>query len=563
MRRRHTAAPGTPAAGTAAEEDGPRPRLTGRVLLTVLGLSLAYSVTAVDPLMLTLNLSRVGLGLDVPPNLIGFLGGAATLVVAAAVLAVGNLGDVHGLKRLLMLGLVGNAVAGVLCALSPNHVFLLVMRFLDGLALTALLGLSLALLTVSVPQRVRPLAIGIFMAVDTVLYGVSPLVGGWVVDAVGWRGTFLVTPPLALAALVLTFKYVKESPLRPGRRVDVLGVTLFGAALLGAVHGTGELQNGLARPQAWLPLAGAALALAAFVRHERRTPEPALDTALFRSPALVVAVLAVLTLDFLSAGLGVVLGQFGGAVLALTPEQIGLLYLPGTLVIAGASVLAGRAVASRTARPVMIAGLLMLVASTLVLAGTVSPTMALWLLVLATWTCNLGAFVTSTPVSDTVLAHAPQGKAGSVAAVQPTFGMTGYALGPTVYILLLDLFFRKEWLADAESRGLSAEQGEQAVDAAMSSMANAPGSPGYDPNLVRQASELALGLDFTNAVRLTMLTVALAPLAVVVLAYFLMPRRPRHAPDTGREAGPDTGREATPGTTPGDEPGPGPGPGGA
>ncbi|MFE1786672.1 MFS transporter, partial [Streptomyces sp. NPDC059506] len=340
MRRRHTAAPGTPAAGTAEEDDGPRPRLTGRTLLTVLGLSLAYSVTAVDPLMLTLNLSR-----------------------------------------------------------------------------------------------------------------------------------------------------------------------------------------------------------------------------------------AVLTLDFLSAGLGVVLGLFGGAVMALTPEQVGLLYLPGTLVIAGASVLAGRAVASRTARPVMITGLLMLVASTLVLAGTVSPTMALWLLVLATWTCNLGAFVTSTPVSDTILAHAPQGKAGSVAAVQPTFGMTGYALGPTVYILLLDLFFRKEWLADAESRGLSARQGEQAVDAARSSMANAPGSPGYDPNLVRQVSGLALDLDFTNAVRLTMLTVALAPLAVAVLAYFLMPRRPRPAPGTGREAGPETapytapetapetGRDATPGTTPGDEPGPGPGPG--
>ncbi|MHA6794242.1 hypothetical protein ACVGVM_12155 [Pseudonocardia bannensis] len=63
-----------------------------------------------------------------------------------------------------------------------------------------------------------------------------------------------------------------------------------------------------------------------------------------------------------------------------------------------------------------------------------------------------------------------------------TFGMTGYALGPTVYILLLGFFFQQQWLADAESRGLSVQQAETAVNAVRSSLANSPGTTGYDPN---------------------------------------------------------------------------------
>ncbi len=502
-----------------------RPRMTAKTFLVTLGLSVAFAITAVDPLLLTLNLSKVGRGLDVPANLIGFLGSAATLVVASAVLAVGNLGDIYGLKRLLMYGLGAGVLFGLLAALSPNHLFLLATRLADGLALSALLGLSLALLTVSVPPEVRPKAIGIFMATDAILYGVTPLVGGWVVETLGWRGLFLITPLLALAALALIARYVAEPPRQPGRGLDPVGVSLFGAALLSLVFGIGATQNGLTSPQAWVPLAGAGLALVAFLRHERQVREPALDLALFSKRAFVVAALVALTFNFLSAGLGVVLGQFGGVVLALPAETIGLFYLPGTILLAGASILSGRLVARHTARPVFVTGLLVLAASGLVLAATASPTMALWGLVLVTWLCNLGCFLLATPVSDTILSHAGTGTTGSVAAVQPAFGMTGYALGPTIYILLLNLFFQRRWLADAESRGLSAKQAEHAVDAVKSAMASSPGTTRFDPNLIQQASGLSLRLDYTNGLRLTMLVVTLAPLALAILAHFLIPRR--------------------------------------
>ncbi|GAB7035472.1 efflux MFS transporter LfrA [Streptomyces platensis subsp. malvinus] len=496
----------------------------------VLGLSLAFTVTVVDPLVLSLNLPQISRALHVPPQVIGVLGGAATLVVAAAVLAVGSLGDAFGLKRLLMVGLVGDVVVNLLTALSPNYGFLLAMRLLAGLVLAALVGVSLALLKVSVPAERRPQAIGIFMATEMLLCGVMPAIGGWVAEAVGWRWLFLVAPLMSLGALGLTARYVREPAAEQRRRLDLVGVCLVGFALLALVHGMAEVQNGISRPQAWLPLVLSAAALGLFVLHERRTAQPAVNLTLFRSAPFTVAVLANLTMNFLAAGFSFSLGQFGSVILALPPRTIGLLYLPGTLVVAGAVILTGHLVGKYTPRPALITGLMVLVASTLLMAATAGPTMALWVLVLATWLCSLGAVVTATAVSETVLAHAPPGETGAVASVQQAFGMTGYALGPTVYLLLFNFFFHRRWIADAKTRSTSLSRAAEAVDATRSAMAHSPGAVGYDLNLLRQASGLKLDIDFTNGLRLTMLTVSLLPLLLALAALLFPPRRHRTAP---------------------------------
>jgi DHA2 family methylenomycin A resistance protein-like MFS transporter len=512
--------------------DGSSP-LTWRVLLIILGPSLAYAIAAVDPLMLTLNLSGVGRGLEVPPSQMGLLAAASTLVVAASVLAVGNLGDGYGLKRVLMVGLGANMVVGIVSAISPNYVTLLALRFLDGLALSVLLGLSLALVSASVAPGQRAVAIGILMATDTVLYGVTPLIGGWVVETFGWRALFLVTPLIALVALLVTARYATESPRQREMAFDVLGVALFGVALLGLVAGIGAVPDGITEPRAWVPLSMSIFAVAGFALHERRTPEPALDPAVFTCRALMVTVLlAVVTVNLLAAGLGTVLGQLGGDVVGLSSQQVGLLYLPGTAVIALASVLAGRAVGRFTARPVLITGLLVIVASGLVLAFTASPTMTVAELVLTVWLSNFGGFVASTASADTILSQARAGKTGAVAAVQPAFGMTGYALGPTIYILLLGLFFQHEYQADAAARGMSAQSAEQSVSAVTMSMSHSAGTAGYDPNLAQLAHGLELPVDYTNAVTTTMLLVTLLPLAVTALAFFFVRIRRTPAADT-------------------------------
>ena len=87
------------------------------IFMTILGPSVAYMITSMDPQLFSLNLTEITQGLGIPADLVGFTGSASTLVVAAAVLGVGNLGDVYGLKRLLIYGLVASIVFEVLAAL--------------------------------------------------------------------------------------------------------------------------------------------------------------------------------------------------------------------------------------------------------------------------------------------------------------------------------------------------------------------------------------------------------------------------------------------------------------
>ncbi len=507
----------------------PVARFDLRTFVKILGPALAYPIAGVDPLLLNLNLSAVTDGLHLPPGSLGLLAGASTLVVAASVLAVGNLGDRWGLKRILVYGLVANMMVACASALAPNYTALLVLRFADGATLAALLGVSLALVSVSVPARLRSTSIGVVMAVYTVMYGLTPLIGGWVVGALGWRSLFLVTIPFALAALILTARFVREPPVSRGHRLDLLGVGLFGVALLGLVSGIGAAPEGLGAPGFWAPLAVSVLATIGLVIHERRVPQPALDLRLFRHRGFQIAVIATVVVNVFSSGLATVIGQLGNYVLDLSPEKIGLLYLPGTLVVAFASVVAGREVATRTARPVLTLGLLIVGASGAVMVATASPWMGIAVLVLATWLSNLGGFVTGTAAADTILGQAPTGRHGSVAAVQPAFAMAGYALGPTIVILLLNFFFKHMWLMDAASKGVTEQAAQKAVASVTGAVVSSPGTYGYT-SLVSLADGLSIGIDYTDGVRLVMLLITLPPLVLSVVTYFYLPhsRSRRH-----------------------------------
>src|SRR5215218_8353387 len=287
-----------------------RSRWSFSTFMLVLATSIPFVVAAVDPTLLSLNLPAITQDLGIPSDLVGFTGSLATLVMAAAVLGVGNLGDIYGYKRLLIYGLIGNIIFAVLTAFSPNYQFFIVMRFLDGLALTALLGLSLALLTASAPAALRPAAIGLFLTVYAIFFGITPLISGLVVGNFGWQASFLICPVISIIGLVLISLFVTDPAAHnPNRKLDVGGISLFGLCLLGLIYGIGQIQNGLTDPGTWIPLAIGALALLAFVPYERRQREPALDLALFLVPAFVIAVLGNMVFNFYNGGFAVLLGS--------------------------------------------------------------------------------------------------------------------------------------------------------------------------------------------------------------------------------------------------------------
>jgi EmrB/QacA subfamily drug resistance transporter len=195
---------------------------------------------------------------------------AYLLPLSALLLLGGAAGDRFGQRRMFLLGTAGFALASLACALSPSLGLLLGARFVQGAAAAMLMPNSLALLGSASDGEARGKAIGTWAAATTIMAAIGPLVGGWLIQTVGWRAIFYTNLPLAAGAIALAVLRVAET--REGKeRLDWLGVGLATLALAALTWGLTVLSG--PRPEVTLGVAAVAAGLAglaAFVAAEAR-----------------------------------------------------------------------------------------------------------------------------------------------------------------------------------------------------------------------------------------------------------------------------------------------------
>jgi EmrB/QacA subfamily drug resistance transporter len=152
--------------------------------------------------------------------------------LGALILLGGSLGDHFGRRRMFLLGLTLFAAASILCAAAPTFAWLLAGRSVQGIGAALLMPNSLAILGGAFSGEDRGRAIGTWAAAGAVAGAVGPIMGGWLIDVVGWRSIFFINIPVALAAGYFLMRYVdeqKESATSP--RLDGVGAALATAAL--------------------------------------------------------------------------------------------------------------------------------------------------------------------------------------------------------------------------------------------------------------------------------------------------------------------------------------------
>lgn len=283
---------------------------------------------------------------------------AYLLPLSALVLIGGALGDRWGRGRVFVGGIVLFGVASVACALAPSLGWLIASRALQGVAAALLTPNSLAILNDTFDGPARGRAIGIWAAAAAATSGFGPILGGWLIDEVGWRSIFMINLPLAAAALVLGSRTISL-----GAGIDRAPLDLTGAAL--ATLGLGALTFALvfgAGPEgstmvALLGSAGGVVILTGFAAWEwSRGDRAMMPIRLFSSRDF--GALTVLTLLLYGAlGALVVLLPFtlmrggGASVLAA-----GAAMLPVTALLAALSSLFGGLAARLGARPLLAAG---------------------------------------------------------------------------------------------------------------------------------------------------------------------------------------------------------------
>jgi EmrB/QacA subfamily drug resistance transporter len=232
------------------------------------------------------------------------------LPLSALVLLGGAAGDRFGRRRIFTAGITLFAVGSVSCALAPSFALLLMGRALQGVGAALLIPTSLALLGAGFDGEARGRAIGTWAAAGAIAAGIGPVLGGGLVDAVGWRAIFVINLPLAAGALWLAHRYISDTSDGAGSvEIDWAGAVLAVAGLGALVWALTALPTRqFDRTMVAATMIAGAAALAAFVVVEHHLGERAMmPLMLFSSRTFVGVTLVTLCLYAGAGGLVVLL----------------------------------------------------------------------------------------------------------------------------------------------------------------------------------------------------------------------------------------------------------------
>jgi len=411
------------AATAAAKPEGTtaHPRLV--LMVSILASSLAF----IDGSVVNVGLPAIARSFRADAADLQWVINAYLLPLTALLLFGGAAGDRFGQRRLLVIGTTLFAIASASCALAPNLGWLLASRVAQGVGSALLMPNSLAILGSSFAGEARGRAIGIWAAVGAAAGAVGPVLGGWLIDTVGWRAIFLINLPLAAGAIVLALLYVREAAAETGAKLDTFGAVLatlaLGALTWGLTVGSG--------PSGWTgdAVAGIVLgaaALAAFVWIEHRRGDRAMmPLAMFASKSFVG--LSLLTL--------LLYGALGGMLVLIPYEMLqakgysatdaGAALLPFPVVMALCSPTLGALAGRIGARLPLIVGSV-LVAGALLLATRIGPGAGYWTTVLpAMLVLAFGMAGAAAPLTTAVLTSVDARHRGSASGFNSAVARAG------------------------------------------------------------------------------------------------------------------------------------------
>src|SRR5258708_426424 len=282
-----------------------------------------------------------------------------TLIFASLLLSAGTLGDRLGQKRTFLTGYVLFTGASVFCSLAPSLTLLIAARVLQGVGPALLVPGSLSLITYGIQHAgKRGRAGGIWAGSSGIGLAGGPVIGGLLVETLGWRSIFLLNVPFGLLALALTMRFVSETPRITAQKRDLWGQ---GCVIVALATLTYALIEG--RSQGWITpqILGLFLlcigASGGFLLIETRQSAPLLPLHFFSSMAFRMPLLVGCVLNFGLYGLLFVLSLFFQEISHYPAVLAGVALLPITVATGSTALISGRITARLGPRWPMMGGL--------------------------------------------------------------------------------------------------------------------------------------------------------------------------------------------------------------
>jgi EmrB/QacA subfamily drug resistance transporter len=359
------------------------------------------------------------------------------LVLAAAMLPAGLLGDRYGRKKLLLISLVLFGFGSAACAYSTSVGEFIAARVVLGLAGAGVIVMALSSLTVLFDESERPKAVGVWAAANFASAPIGPILGGWILTHYWWGWVFLMNIPVVIIGLLTTASLVRESRASQRPDFDPVGMVSSAGGLVAITYGFIQAGvSGWTDPLVWLYVALGVFVLIGFYAWERNLSRragsrPLVDPALFRSKSYLWGVILAAFAVMAMVGLIFTMPQYFQGVLGTTAMASGVRLLPligGMVVGVVPANIVGRRVGAKAAATL---GFLTMAAG-LALGGTTGTSsgpgfVALWMAI-----AGLGLGMAVPTMSSVALSQLSRDQAGIGSAVLQAINKTGGPLGAAI-----------------------------------------------------------------------------------------------------------------------------------
>lgn len=306
-----------------------------------LTISIGVFMSTLDASIVNISLPTIVQSLNTNLKTIAWVVMAYLIIITGCLLLMGRLADLFGRGKIFLLGFITFTLGSALCGSSPSVYFLIGSRMVQGLGASALMAIGPAIITTAFLEKDRGQALGLLGSVVSLGFITGPLIGGFLVEHLGWRTIFFINLPLGAIGVFLSLKVLKGD--RKTGRVDLdfrgaLYFFLFITSLLLFLNRVGKDMTSLFWGWAFIAL----ICLGLFLRAEHRSPSPLVDLHIFKKRLFISSLGASLFSFWMNGAHNFVIPFFLQNIAGYSPSETGMLIFPVALTVMVMAPVGGR-----------------------------------------------------------------------------------------------------------------------------------------------------------------------------------------------------------------------------
>ena len=405
-------------------------------------LVIGFFMILIDTTIVSVANPSIMEGLNTDINSVIWVTSAYLLAYAVPLLITGRLGDRFGPKKLYLSGLVVFTMASLWCGLSGDVQTLIAARVVQGLGAAMMTPQTMAVITRIFPPDRRGAAMGIWGATAGLATLVGPILGGVLVDGLGWEWIFFINVPVGIAGFILAQRFVPALSTHP-HKFDIPGVLLSALGLFLLVFGIQEGETydwgTIAGPiTVWGLIISGIAVLVVFVLWQRfNKGEPLLPLSLFKDRNFSLANIAITTVGFTVTAFSLPLIFYYQIVRGLTPTESALMMVPMALISGGLAPVVGRIIDKVNPKFITATGLVLMSVALFWNALLMHPDTPIWLFLLPSAVLGFANAGIWAPLSSTATRNLPPRQAGAGSGVYNTTRQIGAVLGSAAIAVLI------------------------------------------------------------------------------------------------------------------------------